>query len=150
MKGSIKSIVGLIVILAVIYFSYDLLKRIISPCDSIFEQTTSQLSTKVELFMTNTDIVVGSKKIQEISESAQETALTLKACCKVSKGDSREDKFNECKNTTSKYEDKIDSLIAQVTEAKKAKTEGNSETYNQNITKINQSIDEVNSMTSSF
>ncbi|MCZ6639356.1 MAG: hypothetical protein O6830_05270, partial [Candidatus Dadabacteria bacterium] len=140
----------LVVILAVIYFSYDLLKRVISPCDSIFEQTTLQLSTKVEVFKTSADIVLGSKKIQEISESAQETALTLKACCKVSRGDSREDKFIECKNTTSKYEDKIDLLIAQVAEAKKAKTEGNTETYNQNLTKINQSIDDVKSIARKF
>jgi len=65
MKRSFISILGLVVILAVIYFSYDLLKRIISPCDSIFEQTTSQLKTKVKLFNTKINLMIA--KTQRIN-----------------------------------------------------------------------------------
>jgi hypothetical protein len=59
------------------------MKRTLSPCDTIFEQTSARLSTKLNLVEVDGEVVIGNEKIQELSEAAQVTVLNLKTCCIV-------------------------------------------------------------------
>jgi hypothetical protein len=113
MKRTLIILSGTIAILVIAFFVYDLLKGIVSPCETIFQQTSVQLRNKLELINTEQEAFIGKEKIQDLTEAAQVTALNLKTCCIVLKaGNVDSNQFLQCKDTAKKYEEKVEHVIA--------------------------------------
>jgi len=138
---------GTFIILVVIFLAYNLLQtKLSSPCETIFEQTSMQLGLKLEHLGTGGELILGKDKVQELSDRAQETALNLKACCIVlDSGKVDSGQFLECKNKAGQYEEKLDSLVTQVSAATKAKEENRTEEYEEKVRQIHITLDNVES-----
>jgi hypothetical protein len=77
MRGPL--VLGAVVVILVIgYFVYDLLRP---ACDSIFEQTATRVSAKLQILRTPEELSIGREQVQALSDSSQKVALHLKACC---------------------------------------------------------------------
>ena len=151
MKKTLVILSGMIVILVIAFFGYDLLKDIVSPCETIFQQTSVQLRTKLKLIKTEQEAFIGKEKIQDLTEAAQVTALNLKTCCIVLKdGNVDANQFLQCKDTAKKYEEKVEHVVAQIEKAEAAKIAGNTEVFNEKIQQIQLSVDEAKRVSETF
>lgn len=100
---------------AVLYFGYDLAKGKVSPCESIFQQTTVGLSTKIKFLKAEGELKLGPEKVADLSERAQMTALDLKTCCTVlDAGRIDPEQFLSCKSKARSYDARIDDVVAIV------------------------------------
>lgn len=100
---------------AVLYLGYDLLKGKVSPCESIFQQASAGLTTKIEFLKAKGEIKLGPSKVAELDERAQMAALSLKTCCTVlDAGRINPEQFLECKAKTRTYDAKIEDIAAIV------------------------------------
>ena len=142
---------GMLIFFVVAYLGYDLIKRRISPCDSIFEQTTTQLDTKLKLANAEAELSIGKEKIQDLTEEAQKMALNLKACCVVSgAGKINPNQFLKCKESERMYEAQIDIIKIQLQEVKMAKMEGSSDVIEEKQRQIDAAVDKARSISRAF
>lgn len=122
MKNMMMSL-GLFVCLIVAYFTYDLLDQNGNPCGQIFEQTTTNLTTKINVLEQDTSLMIGRNRIQELSASAQQMALGLQSCCIAAQTDvitGRE--FLQCQTETTMYATRLDAIAARLAALEKSKT----------------------------
>ena len=140
-----KPLVALITVLGLVivsYFTYDLLKGVVSPCETIFQQSTLQIQTKIKLVKIEGETIIGKQKIQDLTESAQITAERLKACCIVlHEGYLDADQFLQCKDEGRKYQEQLDVALAQVKSAKDAQQAGQTDVYQEKIRQLNLTIE---------
>ena len=102
-------------VMAVLYFGYDLVKGNVSPCESIFQQATVGLSTKIKFLKAEGELKLGPEKVAELSERAQMTALDLKTCCTVlDAGRIDPEQFLSCKSKARSYDARIDDVVALI------------------------------------
>jgi hypothetical protein len=126
MKKQIPLIVVTVAVLVVVIVWF-VFERVLRPqCDSIFEQTTTKLSGKLDFIKTNGELVIGGEKVQELAESSQKIALHLKTCCIAQQGGSMNaEQFQGCINGAKGYETKISQVTNIINEAQAAKEQGN-------------------------
>ena len=151
MKKTIIIVAGMIVALVIAFFVYDIMKSVVSPCETIFEQTSIQLGSKLKILQTQGELVIGKEKIQDLTETAQVTALNLKTCCIVlnaAKVDSSQ--FLQCKDAAKEYEAKVDNVLANVEKAEEARKTGKTEVLEQSIRAVNRSVDDATRLSEEF
>ena len=142
---------GILIFFTVAFLGYDLLKKSVSPCDSIFEQTTTQLDTKLKLAKAEAGLSIGKEKIQDLTEDAQKMALNLKACCVVlDAGQVNSNQFLTCKDSAEKYEAQIDTIMVQLEEVKMAKREGRSDVIEEKQRQIDAAVSQARSISQTF
>lgn len=108
----LAGVTGALSFIAVLYFGYDLAKGNVSPCESIFQQTTVGLSTKIKFLKAEGELKLGPEKVAELSERAQMTALDLKTCCTVlDAGRINPEQFLSCKSKARSYDARIDDVV---------------------------------------
>ncbi|MEQ1865498.1 MAG: hypothetical protein ABL996_12730 [Micropepsaceae bacterium] len=111
----LAGVTGALAFFAVLYFGYDLAKGNVSPCDSIFQQTTVGLSTKIKFLKAEGELKLGPEKVAELSERAQMTALDLKTCCTVlDAGRIDPEQFLACKAKARTYDARIEDVAALI------------------------------------
>jgi hypothetical protein len=141
MTKSIVAIVATIAVLAICFFAYDLLKPVVSPCDTIFQQTTASLGSKLEILKAKGEIFIGKEKIQDLTERAQITALNLKTCCVVlDAGAVNSDQFLQCQGSARGYGQQIEAAAAQAGEANMAQQQGQTDLVEAKVRAINDSL----------
>lgn len=137
----IAIISGTIVLLVALVLIYDSRK---SSCESIFQQTSSQLRLKLKTIAAEGEVLIGQVKIQELTEKAQQTAVSLKTCCAVLEaGKVDAERFLRCKNQAQGCVQGLDRIIVRLREAKAAEREGGSETVAEKVRQIDRTIVEV-------
>ena len=111
-------IVGVFVALAaisIVYFSYDLVKDRMSPCEGIFRQTALNLSTHIKFLKADGELHIGKEAVSELDERAQMVALDLKTCCTVlDAGRIDPEQFLKCKANARTYDAKLQNIAALV------------------------------------
>ncbi len=141
MKKSLITFSIVIIVLVIGYFAYDLLKTGISPCESIFQQTSLKLGSKLDIIKAKGDIFIGEEKIQDLTERSQMTALNLKTCCIVLEGGKvNSEEFLRCKDNAEKFETQVEKVATVINEAQEAKQEGKSKLVDEKLNQINQTI----------
>ncbi len=118
MHHRLLPLVAVFVVLAMMaagYFTYDIVAAQMTPCETIFRQTSVNLSTKISFLKTEGEIEVGRKPLAELDERAQMAALNLKTCCTVlDAGKLDPEQFLQCKAKVRNYEDRIENIVAVV------------------------------------
>jgi len=139
MKRSFILLPATIIVLVIAYLAHDLLKPMLtSPCESIFQQTSLSLGSKLEMIKTKGEVFIGRARIQELTERSQMTGLNLKTCCivletgKVSPG-----QFLSCKSAVEQYEKHIEAVLAHVNEAQAAKQQGKADLVREKVSQMN-------------
>jgi len=141
MKKLIITLSITLVILVIVYLAYSLLRPMLSPCESIFQQTSLRLGSKLDIIKTKGEVFIGEEKIQDLTERSQMTALNLKTCCIVLDGGKvSSDEFLRCKENAEKYETQIERIVTDVNEAQTAKQQGKTEVVNEKVVQINEII----------
>ena len=111
-------IVGVFAALAaisIVYFSYDLVKDKMSPCEGIFRQTALNLSTHIKFLKADGELHIGKEAVTELDERAQMVALDLKTCCTVlDAGRIDPEQFLQCKANARTYDAKLQNIVALV------------------------------------
>jgi hypothetical protein len=84
-----------VLVIVIVWFVFE---RVLWPqCDSIFEQTTTKLSGKLDFIKAKGELLIGREKVQELAESSQKVALHLKTCCIAQQGGSMNaEQFQGC------------------------------------------------------
>ena len=142
----LASIIAFVVIVSLI-FNY--LQN--SPCNTIFEQTASQLKSKIKFIKAEGEISIGNKKIQDLTEASQLTALNLKTCCIVfHTGQLDSEQFLQCKDSAKKYDAKIENVMVQLDEIKKARETGNKAVIQEKIRQIDATVEEAKNISKTF
>lgn len=101
-----------LLLFAVVYLGYDLVKGKVSPCESIFQQASAGLTTKIEFLKAKGEIKLGAAKVAELSDRAQVAALSLKTCCTVlDAGRINPEQFLECKAKTRTYDERVEDVV---------------------------------------
>ena len=140
-RSTLVAMTGIIAFVVIAYFGWDLLRPAVAPCDSILEQTSVQIQTKLELLGAGTELKLGRSQVQTLTEKAQVAAVNLKGCCIVmgmSKLDSKE--FLQCKSAINDYEDRARDLEDQVDAAAAAKKAGKKEAFEKAVEKIDDAL----------
>ena len=107
----LAGVTGALAVFALIFFGYDLLKGKLSPCDSIFQQASVGLSTKISFLKTEGELKLGPDKVADLSERAQMAALDLKTCCTVlDAGRIDPEQFLQCKAKARTYDTRLDTI----------------------------------------
>ena len=145
MKNPIVIIIIALVILAIVYFAYDIFKpKMTSPCESIFQQTQVKLTSSLDVIKSKGEITIGPEKIQELTESAQRVALNLKTCCIMSNsGKLNSEEFLKCQAMGDQYQKGISDLAQNVNEMSAAKEAGNEQLADKKLTEVNTQINDV-------
>ncbi len=108
-------VTGSLVVVSLIYFGYDIVKGKVSPCESIFQQTSAGLSTKITFLETEGELKLGPEKVAELGERAQMAALNLKTCCTVlDAGRLDPEQFLQCKANARTYDARLEDVTAIV------------------------------------
>ncbi|KAA0231103.1 hypothetical protein EDS67_03375 [candidate division KSB1 bacterium] len=129
-----------IIVLAVLYLGYDLVKPMLtSPCESIFQQTAVSLKSDLEIVESKGALFIGREKIQDLAERAQMAALNLKTCCILSEsGKLNAEEFLECKGDVERYQRQMENIAQQVDAAQQARQAGDEALAAQKMKAINQ------------
>jgi hypothetical protein len=102
-------------LIAFLYLGYDIAKGSVSPCESIFQQASVGLSTKIKFLKAEGELKLGRDKLAELSERAQMAALSLKTCCIVlDAGRIDPEQFLTCKAKTRAYDNQVENVVAKV------------------------------------
>lgn len=114
-------VTGSLVAMALLYLGYDLLRTKLTPCESIFQQTSVGLATKVSFLKTEGELKIGREQLTELDERAQMTAINLKTCCTVlDAGRLDPEQFLQCKANARDYEARVEAIVALVHKAMRA------------------------------
>jgi hypothetical protein len=145
MKKSFVILAGTIVVLAIAYFAYDLIKpKMTSPCESIFQQTATTFKSNLEIIKSKGELSIGQEKIQDLTEASQRVALNLKTCCIMSEnGKLSSDEFLKCQAMGDQYSNQINSLAQNVSAAQQASASGDATLAQQKMNSINLLLDDL-------
>ncbi len=139
-----RNIVYLALIVAVVVLAYlgsDFLKPYLYPCESIFQQTATQIGGRLETIKAKGALFIGQKKIQELTERSQMLGLNLKTCCTLSNNHVLSaEEFLSCKGGAEDYNQQLASVVTLIKEAQAAKDQGKSQVLSQKIQEINDVI----------
>ena len=145
----IWGVLALIGLTVVVYLIYEFAVKKTNPCESIFEQTAIQFDLKLKHLATEGEIVLGRQQIQELSDNAQITALNLKTCCIVlDAGKVNPEQFLQCQNAGRDYDEKLDSIVKQISKAEKAEVSGDQEALQALKVSINATLQEAKQISS--
>ena len=134
------------VVLVIVYLAYDLLRP---RCESIFEQTATNLGGNIEFIKTKGEIFVGREKVQELAEGSQKVALHLKTCCVAQRsGAMTPEQFQGCMNGAKDYENKIQQVSSIIGEAQTAKDQGNQQLVEQKTAQAREAVGATNNTVS--
>jgi hypothetical protein len=110
---AVVGVASMMAAIALVYLGYDLFKAHISPCNSIFEQTSLGLSTKIKFLKAEGELQIGRDAVAELDERAQLVALNLKTCCTVlDAGRLNPEQFLQCKGKARQYDAKVQDVVA--------------------------------------
>jgi len=141
-KSRLTAITGITAFVVVAYLGYDIIKDTTAPpCNSILEQTSVQLETKLNLLGSGTELNLGRRQIQELSAQAQLAGVTLKACCIVldmTKGENQG--FQVCQAAVSGYQDSARKVVEIVDVAIKAQEAGDEQSFNAAVSNIRETL----------
>lgn len=113
--GQVVAVTGSLLVLALLYLGYDLLRTNLTPCEAIFQQTSVGLTTKVSFLKTEGELKIGREQLTELDERAQMTAINLKTCCTVlDAGRLDPEQFLQCKTNARDYEARVEDIVALV------------------------------------
>lgn len=116
----IGAIASALLLIALLYFGYDLAKAKISPCEAIFQETSLGLKTKISFLKTEGELEIGREQLTDLDERAQMTALNLKTCCTVlDVGRLDPEQFLQCKGSARAYEASLSDIAGLVRQAVK-------------------------------
>lgn len=114
----IGSMAASLSLIAIVYLGYDLAKGRISPCETVFQESSIGLKTKISFLKTKGELEIGREQLAELTERAQMTALNLKACCTVlDAGRVDPEQFLQCKGSARSYEARLDDIADLVRSA---------------------------------
>lgn len=117
---SIGGVGATLVLLAVAYLGYDLAIARLSPCETIFRETSVGLSTRISFLRTESELQIGREQLIELDERAQMTALNLKTCCTVlDAGRLDPEQFLQCKGSARTYQARLEDIADLVRQAVK-------------------------------
>ncbi len=95
-----------------------MVKGKVSPCESIFQETSIGLSTRIGFLQTEGAIEIGREAVTELDERAQMTALNLKTCCTVlDAGRIDPEQFLQCKAKARAYDSHLEEIADLVEKA---------------------------------
>lgn len=115
---ALGGVVASLAIMASLYLGHDIIRSRVSPCDSIFEQTSIGLSTKIKFLKAEGELGIGRETLTELSERAQMVALNLKTCCTVlDAGRLNPEEFLQCKSRAREYESRVQDVVTLVDKA---------------------------------
>ena len=101
--------------ISILYFSYDIVKDRMSPCEGIFRQTALNLSTHIKFLKADGELHIGKEAVTELDERAQIVALDLKTCCTVlDAGRIDPEQFLQCKANARTYDAKLQNIVTLV------------------------------------
>ena len=101
--------------ISILYFSYDIVKDRMSPCEGIFRQTALNLSTHIKFLKADGELHIGKEAVTELDERAQMVALDLKTCCTVlDAGRIDPEQFLQCKANARTYDAKLQNIVTLV------------------------------------
>jgi hypothetical protein len=143
MKKSLITLSITIAVLVIVFIVYKVIMPIIRPCESIFQQTSLRLSSKLDIIKSKgPEVSIEEQKIQDLTERSQIVALNLKTCCIVLEGGKVDsEQFLRCKDNAEKFETQVDKVATNIDEAQSAKQQGKTELVNEKVSQINQTID---------
>ena len=100
---------------ALLFLGYDVAKGKVSPCDSIFQEASVGMTTKIKFLKAEGELKLGREKVAELSERAQMAALGLKTCCVVlDAGRIDPEQFLSCKSKARAYDSRVEEIVAKV------------------------------------
>lgn len=140
-----KSIFGIAVAIVVVVLGYFVYDRTRSPCESIFEDTATNIKADVAFIKTRGAVFIGKEKLRELDEKSNQLGLTLKACCIAAPAE-----FLKCKEEGSQQEARLAQIKTFVEEAQAAQTQGRTEVVQQKSAEAKRAVDEVNSKSEGF
>ena len=113
---NIVYVLALLVLLTISYFIYDGYIATARPCEQIFQQTSLNFKTKVQILEDNVSFDVGKNRIQTLSESSQKVAINLQACCIAAKTGGVD--YLQCQSAANDFETKFAALDKNVNDKK--------------------------------
>lgn len=140
-----KSIFGIAAAIVVVVLGYFVYDRTRNPCESIFEDTATNIKADVAFIKTRGAVIIGKEKLRELDEKSNQLGLTLKACCIAAPTE-----FLKCKEEGSQQEARLAQIKTFVEEAQTAQTQGRTEVVQQKSAEANRAVEEVNSKTEGF
>ncbi len=113
------------------------------PCANILDQKAPKLSLSVDAVKATGALVIGSEKVQDVSDGAREVGAHLTACCIAQHSDPPlpPDQYQACVNGAKDYEAKIIQIPNIIKEADKAKQQGNTQLADQKIAEAKETVD---------
>jgi hypothetical protein len=142
--GYAKLAAGTLLLLIVIWLAFDVLRPGSSSCEAIFQQTESQFGAKLKYLNAEGSIVLGRQQIQSLTEKSQLAAINLKACCVMQQsGGIQNSDFNLCKKDSSRFEEKLARLQAEIDKFSVAASEGNKQAQKTSREQINSLVAEA-------
>ncbi|WP_416307720.1 hypothetical protein [Neptunicella sp. SCSIO 80796] len=154
-KGaSVKLVIVLaitLVLILVIWLSFDWLRTGTSNCESIFQQSETQFSVKLSHLDTEGEVVLGRQQIQDLTEKAQITALNLKACCLVhDTGAIDTAGFAQCRQGGQEFAARLTELEGKVKAIVQARQRGDGEQEQQLKTEVDQLVSRAEAIADNF
>ncbi len=150
-KRTAAGLTGMAVLIVLGYFGYDLMKGVISPCETIYEQTATRLGTKVEFLQAKGEVHVGKKQLQVLPKVAQVTALNLKTCCIVlDEGKLDAEQFLQCQTAAQNYESTIDSAVEKVEEVAALQRSNETEAYESSLQQLRETLEQATEVPTSL
>lgn len=111
----VGSVFGTLAGMAAIYLGYDLLKDRISPCGTIFRESSLGFETEIRFLKAEGQLRIGREALVELDERAQMTALNLKTCCTIlDAGRIDPEQFLQCKASARTYDQRLKGVVALV------------------------------------
>lgn len=108
-------VAGFLLSIAILYLGYDFAKARFNPCESIFRQTATGLSTRIKFLKAEGELQIGQDVMAELSERAQMTAINLKTCCTVlDAGRLDPEQFLQCKSDARRFDRRVGEVAAAV------------------------------------
>ena len=117
---SVVTLAAMIAFVVVAYLAYDLLRGQVNACETIFEQSRTSIQANLEIIQQKGTVAIGPTKVQDLSERAMATAVTLKACCIKLETDG----FLQCQANVTRFEDRLAQAAATAEKAATAEASG--------------------------
>ena len=126
-------------LILIAYFIYRPVIDLLTPCDSIFEQTAPRVDAKVQFIKTSGELVIGPEQVQKLAESSQKIGLHLKACCIMQKrAHMSAEQLQTCIDGAKNYVTRIVQMANLVGEAQAAREQGNAQLANERAAQATQ------------
>ena len=146
-----RTVITIAAALVAVVLGYFVYERTRNPCESIFEQATTNLGAKLEVIRAKGEVYIGRQKVQELSDKSQQMALNLKTCCIVLQGgklDSGE--FLQCKQEVAQHESRVTQVAAFLSQAQAAEAQGQKDVVRVKSDAASRIADQANSGAAGF